>query len=219
MEGSEPGSDGSPATPEAVAQHRTEQGVKPPEQSAEQEIQALLGELDHQNDDQLGGRLLAKLPISAQDTREASFFTQGDLVQTGPSDARRVEDRLYGVHPDWGPIYLAGPLAKSLNGEIAQTLKSDSDEVAIRPEGNLEGLLAQANANGEANSIAPVRDESHLAEWAGIYQASKDKAGEMKARLETEKKVMFTQQALDVVTGKRVVRDVGLTSKTAPVQP
>ena len=105
MTGLKPGENpvGVAVTPETVVQHRAEQGAKPPELSAEQDIQALMGELDHQND-QLSGRLLAKLPISAQDQREASFFTKGTTVQTGPSNERRVEARLFGVHPDLGPI-------------------------------------------------------------------------------------------------------------------
>ena len=183
---------------------------RPVEQSEEQQIQALMGELDRQND-QLSGRLLAKLPISAQDQREASFFTKGTIAQTGPNNDRHVEARLFGIHPDLGPIYLTGPLAESLKGKISQTLESDSDVMAVKPEGDLEGLIAQANANGEANSIVPVREGNQLADWARNYQSSKENAERVQARLEAAKRIEATRKAYEIVTGKRGVKNRGLT--------
>ena len=157
--------------------------------------------------------------LSAQDQREATFFTKGTTAQIGSNNDRRVEARLFGIHPDLGPIYLTGPLAESLKGEIAQALENNSDNVTIKPEGDLGGLIPQANANGEANSIVPVRDEDQLADWARNYQSSKENAEKVQARLEAAKRIEATQKAYEIVTGKREVRDVGLTSKTAPVQP
>ena len=46
---------------------------RPVEQSAEPQIQALMGELDHQNG-QLGGRLLAKLPTIGPRSKRGHIF-------------------------------------------------------------------------------------------------------------------------------------------------
>ena len=46
---------------------------RPVEQSEEQQIQALMGELDHQNG-QLGGRLLAKLPTIGPRSKRGHIF-------------------------------------------------------------------------------------------------------------------------------------------------
>ena len=106
-----------------------------------------------------------------------------------------------------------------MKGEIAQALENNSDNVTIKPEGDLGGLIPQANANGEANSIVPVREGNQLADWARNYQSSKENAERVQARLEAAKRIEATRKAYEIVTGKREVRDVGLTSKTAPAQP
>ena len=159
--------------------------VKEGEQTTNEQLKALVEELTRQ-DEALGGNLLVKVPLSAEDPRDVLFFSASES-RVNRHDAHMT----YGVHPDKGTIgvlerqvgYADMPLSKGILNHRAGVSKWN---------GSLDRVVKD-------DQIGLVQDGSSFREWQQSYELSKRRA----ERITQEEafKRQFVPKALEAVRG------------------